>query len=64
MSDARFIMYQAREDATAEGELAALAACYRFLLNCHERKKAAHSDGPDNAEDLQSDRIATKNYTG
>jgi hypothetical protein len=49
MSDARCIMYQAREDATAEGELAALAACYRFILDCHAKKKAARPGGPDDA---------------
>ena len=32
------IQYVPRDDATPEGELAALAAVYRFLLDRHERR--------------------------
>jgi len=40
MSDSR-IVYTPRSDATFEGELAALAAVYAFVIRAHERKKAA-----------------------
>jgi hypothetical protein len=33
------IVYRSRADAEPEGELNALATAYRFILNCHERKK-------------------------
>lgn len=33
------ISYIPREDATPEGELSALAAVYKFVLERHERKK-------------------------
>lgn len=40
MSDRR-VFYSPREDATPEGELAALAAVYAFVIQAHEQKKAA-----------------------
>jgi hypothetical protein len=40
MDDPR-LEYLPREDATPEGELAALAAVYAFIIQAHERKKAA-----------------------
>jgi hypothetical protein len=39
------VAYAPRYDATAEGELAALAAVYRFVLDRHEAKRAAGADG-------------------
>ena len=35
------LVYVPRDDATPEGELAALAAAYAFVIRCHEEKKAA-----------------------
>jgi hypothetical protein len=35
------VAYFPRKDATPEGELAALAAVYAFIIQAHERKKAA-----------------------
>ena len=35
------LVYVPREDATPEGELAALAAAFSFVIRCHEAKKAA-----------------------
>ena len=40
MDDPR-LEYLPREDATPEGELAALAAVYAFIIQAHVRKKAA-----------------------
>jgi hypothetical protein len=40
MDDPR-LEYLPREDATPEGELAALAAVYAFVIQAHEQKKAA-----------------------
>jgi hypothetical protein len=40
MDDPR-LEYLPREDATPENELAALAAVYAFIIQAHERKKAA-----------------------
>ena len=39
MSESR-LTYFPREDATPEGELCALVAAYRYILQCHERKRA------------------------
>jgi hypothetical protein len=35
------VTYVPREDATPEGELAALAAVYALVIQAHERNKAA-----------------------
>ena len=44
MSDAPHIIYTQRAGTTAETELNALAAVYRFILNCHAKKMAAEPD--------------------
>jgi hypothetical protein len=44
------LVYSPREDATPEGELAALAAVYRFVLQHHEKKDARVSEGEEAAE--------------
>ena len=33
------LVYVPREDATPEGELAALTAAYSFVIRCHEAKR-------------------------
>jgi hypothetical protein len=43
------VVYRVRPDATPEAELKALAAVYRFILDCHARKEAVRPDGPDDA---------------
>jgi hypothetical protein len=64
MSDGLRIVYRPRGDATAEGELRTLAKVYAFLARKHqERKKGARPGAPDDAEDLEDDRTARKNYT-
>jgi hypothetical protein len=44
------IVYTPHPDATLEGGASALASVYRFLLDRHEKKEAAHPGGPDDAE--------------
>jgi hypothetical protein len=51
-------IYRPRLDTTAERELDALAAVYRFLLDCHAKKSAVPS-APDDAEGEKHDRAAT-----
>ena len=46
MSEAR-IVYTPRPDATPESEVAALASVYRFLLDCHAKKKSGPATTPD-----------------
>lgn len=56
------IIYTPRADATPETELQALANVYRFILDCHEKNKAAEAHGgEDDARkgDLD-DRAANK----
>jgi hypothetical protein len=47
MSRAR-ITYTPRGDATPESELDALAAIYKFVLECHASKKATDPTGDPN----------------
>jgi len=47
MSSAR-ITYTPRPDATRESELDALAAVYKFVLECHASKKGADPTGDRN----------------
>jgi hypothetical protein len=49
------IVYRSRADAEPEGELNALATAYRFILNCHERKKAASESRPDDGTKTKED---------
>jgi hypothetical protein len=44
------ITYTPRPDARPEGELDTIVAVYRFILDCHKRKKAAPASRPDDAE--------------
>jgi hypothetical protein len=44
------VYYVPRKDATPEGELSALAAVYRFVLQHHEKKDARVSEGEEAAE--------------
>jgi hypothetical protein len=63
MSDPR-ITYTLRPDGTRESEMAALAAVYRFVLDCHAKKEAAHASGPDNeAKEFKHDCPVTPNHT-
>jgi hypothetical protein len=48
MSESR-IVYTPRSDATPESEASALASAYRYLLNRHIKKEAAHPGDPDDA---------------
>jgi hypothetical protein len=41
------ITYSPRPDATPESELATLAAVFKFVIQAHERKKAAASYDED-----------------
>jgi hypothetical protein len=51
MSSAR-IVYTPRSDVTPEGESAALASVYRFILfESSARKEATHPGGPDDAKE-------------
>jgi hypothetical protein len=53
------IIYRSGPDATPEAELNALATCYRFILDCHAKKKAAEpAPEPDSCITTQIDRGA------
>ncbi|MDQ3316514.1 MAG: hypothetical protein M3522_04175 [Actinomycetota bacterium] len=49
-ADAPRVAYVPRADATPEGELAALAAAYAFVLDRHEREPTAAVDDADEAK--------------
>ena len=42
------LTYAPLPDATPEGELDALVAAYKFILECHESRKAADPTGDPN----------------
>jgi hypothetical protein len=46
--DSTRIIYTPRLGATPEGEVAALASVYRFLLDCHAKKKGGPATTSDN----------------
>jgi hypothetical protein len=62
MTDTR-ITYTPRSDATPESELSALAAVYRFILDCHAKKEGRPTtSGPENAKErIKDDFRATPN---
>jgi hypothetical protein len=44
------VSYATRSDATPEGEIAAIAHAYRFIIDCHSKRKAAPDSRPNDAE--------------
>ena len=57
MSESR-IVYAPHPDATPETEASALASAYRYLLDRHAKKEAAHPGGPDAKERPKNDSRA------
>ena len=53
MSDALRIRYTPRPDATAGGELSALTAVYRFILDCQAKKMGGPPTAPDDGTKLK-----------
>ena len=53
------IVYSQRPDALPEAELSALAAVYRFVLDCRAKKEAAPESRPEDPE-RRSDEIRAK----
>jgi hypothetical protein len=49
MSSPDRIVYTPRPDTSPELEAAVLAATYRYILRCHEEKKAAETIGGEDA---------------
>lgn len=59
------ILYTPRPDATPEGEVAALASVYRFIIDCREKENAAgfaQNPGGDDGTTIKGDS-ADGNYT-
>jgi hypothetical protein len=49
------ITYIPRPNVTSDGELDALAAVYRFILDCCTEKKATRPGGPERPERIKDD---------
>jgi hypothetical protein len=47
------ITYAPRSDITPEAELSALAACYRFLLDCGRTTEHARPTDPDDIHSIR-----------
>jgi hypothetical protein len=59
------VIYKARLGAAREAEQDVLATVYRFILNCHEGKKAPPESRPDDAKErFKDDSSATQDCTG
>jgi hypothetical protein len=56
MNSAHISYTQRSSDATPEGEVAALANVYRFILDSHAKKEATRPGGPDDAKGSKHDR--------
>jgi hypothetical protein len=52
--------YEPREDAPAEEETAALASVYRFIIECHERKKAARAEADATGTEVGSEECSSR----
>lgn len=61
-ASAASIVYRPRPDATPEGEIAALAAAYSLILDCHAKKKGTRPGAPNDAKEIKNDCAATENY--
>lgn len=59
--DSTRIIYTPRPGATSEGEVAALASVYRFLLDCHAKRKGGPATAPNDAKEIDNDRGAELN---
>ncbi len=46
------ITYAPRQAATPESEVAALANVYRYIFDCHAKKKATRPGGPDAGKEI------------
>ncbi len=54
--DSPRITYTSRPDATPEAELNVLANVYRFILDCHARKKRAAGMTSTESDDAKSEK--------
>jgi hypothetical protein len=50
------ISYAPRPDVTSEGEKWALAAVYKFVLDCNAKKKGGTRTAPDDAKEIKNVR--------
>lgn len=57
------IVYSPRPDAAPESEANALASVYRYILDCHAKKKAARPGSPDDGEESKNDPTAKPEYS-
>jgi hypothetical protein len=60
MTEASRITYSPRPDATPEGELSALKAAYRFILDCHAKKEGGPYTAPNDRKGLENDPARTQ----
>jgi hypothetical protein len=56
MTETPRIVYRARDDATAQAEVSALAACYRIILDSQsKRDRQLDKDGPNDGTTTMED---------
>jgi hypothetical protein len=60
--DKESITYAVRPEATPETEISALANVYRFVLDCHAKKRGRLLDksGPDDAKERSENDSSAK----
>ena len=54
------VTYDSRPDATADAERNALAAVYRFILDCQAKKRAASPSRPDDGTKVKEDSASAR----
>ena len=59
MSSPARIIYTPHSDTSPELEVAALAAAYRYILDCHAKKKAVDTVGSEASESSEEGGNAT-----
>jgi hypothetical protein len=52
--------YRARDDATLESEVSALAAIYKLAISSHASKEATGPGSPDDAKERSKDDSSAK----
>jgi hypothetical protein len=55
MAEARITSYRPRDDTPPGAQVSALAAIFKFIINCHE-KRAAAENRPDDAKESDVSR--------
>ena len=63
MNDTTRGVFRLAPDITPEQAKDARARAWKFIFDCHAKKKAARLGDPDDAKEIKNDCADTENYT-